>query len=124
MKPPFAPAPCQTILEAAAQKDVARWLDYRQHLWAHVPNGGKRSIQTAAARKAAGVKRVVPDNLVFTPPPRAPSCRGAALELKRQGGRVSPEQEQWLTALGDLGWAVFAAEGADVAIGWLAELGY
>jgi hypothetical protein len=113
------------VTEAVTQKEVARWLDMRGHLWCHVPNGGKRSVRTAAALKAQGVKRGVPDILVFHRPPRAPQCIGAALELKREGtNRVSDEQRTWLAALADLGWAVFAAEGSDVAIGWLAELGY
>ena len=111
--------------EASVQKEVARWLDFRGHLWCHPPNGGQRTVRTASALKAAGVKRGVPDILVFTRPPRAGTCVGAALELKREGShRVSDEQRAWLVALADLGWAVFAAEGSDVAIGWLAELGY
>src|SRR6476469_9388016 len=96
------------VSEAVAQKEVARWLDVRGHLWCHVPNGGKRSVRTAVALKAQGVKRGVPDMLVFSRPPRAPSCVGAALELKRQGtNRVSEAQRDWLVALADLGWAVF-----------------
>ena len=67
----------------------------------------------------------VPDILVFTPPPRA-SAVGVALELKRTGGngRTSSEQEAWLAALTQAGWAVYVAHGADAAIAWLTSLGY
>lgn len=75
-----------------------------------VPNGGKRSRKTAADLKAEGVKPGVPDYCL--PVPRG-GHHGLYLELKRlRGGRVEPEQREWLAALVANGYR------AEVARGW------
>lgn len=62
----------------------------------HVPNGGKRDVVTAARLKAEGVKPGVPD--VWLPVPRL-GYHGLVIEMKCRGGRVSPEQRDWLDRL-------------------------
>lgn len=75
-----------------------------------IPNGGKRARRTAANLKAEGVKAGVPD--YFLPVARG-GAHGLYVELKRtQGGRVSPEQRAWLSALEGQGYRVA------VAMGW------
>lgn len=76
----------------------------------HVPNGGSRHPAEAARLKAAGVKSGVPD--LCLPVPRG-HWHGLYIELKRvKGGRISPEQTEWLDALIKQGYS------ASVCRGW------
>ena len=78
-----------------------------------VPNGGHRSKRTAAAMKAEGAKPGVPDYLF---PVARPGAVGLAIELKRlKGGRLEPEQKQWLDALAEQGWQVAVCRGWEQA---------
>jgi hypothetical protein len=111
--------------ESVEMQILARWLDLAGVLWCHVPNGGKRHVGVARKLKAEGVKPGCPDILIFTPPPAELHRRGFAIELKRKtGGRVSPDQEQWLRDLRALNWVALIATGADVAIKYLEAWGY
>ena len=67
-----------------------------------IPNGGKRGKAEAARMKAAGVKAGVPDMCL---PVARGDFHGLYIELKRRkGGRVSPEQAQWLEELSGQGY--------------------
>jgi hypothetical protein len=120
--------------ESEEQKSVAEYLFARPHIdWCHVPNGaGIMGGRFDGARigklkklEAMGVRKGVPDLLVFTPPPAHPHAKGAAIELKRRkGGTVSPEQQEWLLKLTALGWKTAICKGADEAIQQLKEWGY
>jgi hypothetical protein len=121
---PFKLKPAE-IPEDTEQVNLAKWLNMRKVLWTHPPNGGNRDIITGARLKAAGVKRGVPDILIFTPPPKHPLCKGTAVELKkRSGGVVSEEQEAWLEMLSGLGWLTTVAYGWEHAVQFLKEAGY
>lgn len=127
-------------LEDEEQRLLAKALDAIPGLlWCHVPNGGHRLQGAAGALKAQGVKRGVPDVLIFTPPPGRPEAKGVALELKRachrpkrprQGARpwapgcFGPEQRTWLEALERAGWVVLVAFGAADALRQVDALGY
>lgn len=121
-------APCAH--EEFEQRALAAWLDSRRVggqrvLWTHPPNGGNRNAVTGAKLKRQGTKPGVPDALIFTPPPVRPDVRGVALELKRtKGGRLSPEQREWLENLDRLGWITLVCKGATAAQRALRELGY
>jgi hypothetical protein len=119
--------------ESEEQKAVAEYLDRRKLLWCHVPNGagilgGKLTgsrIYKLNELKAMGVKKGVPDVLIFSPSPRFPAATGAAVELKRKkDGRVSPEQAVWLADLKAQGWLTAVCKGASEAIKQLQEWGY
>lgn len=110
--------------EAREQVALARSLDKARLRWCHVPNGGKRDARTAELMRASGVKSGVPDVLVFDPPPALDKARGVALELKARGGALGPEQREWLSALGALGWVTIVAWGAADAERQLRGLGY
>jgi hypothetical protein len=71
-----------------------------------------------------GVKAGVPDVLIFTPPPAYPDLKGAAIELKAPGGKLSPHQRGWLVLLAGKDWAVACCVGIDAAIMVLKEWGY
>ena len=76
----------------------------------HIPNGGSRGKAEAGRFRAMGVKPGVPD--LFLPVPRS-GFHGLFIELKRtKGGRLSPEQEEWLYALVEKGYM------ARICLGW------
>jgi hypothetical protein len=78
-----------------------------------IPNGGFRSWATARRLKKEGVKPGVPD--ICLPVPRN-GHHGLYLELKREGGRATPEQRAWLQALNELGYCTALCVGAEAAI--------
>jgi len=123
---PRAPRACAAPYERIEQAKLANWLDGRQILWCHPANEGARSGRFGASLKQQGLKRGVPDVLIFTRPPRGDYC-GVAIELKRAdgSGRVSPEQREWLDGLARAGWCVFVAHGWEAAVRVLVhDLGY
>ena len=111
--------------EDGEQRLLAMWLNLRGVLWTHCPNGGRRTIGVARKLKAAGVRKGIPDVLVFTKPPKQPGASGVALELKRsKGGQVSAAQKAVLAGLQECGWVCYVAHGAEAAIKFLKGLGY
>ena len=69
-----------------------------------VPNGGARSIRQGAALKCEGVSAGVPDLFVAE--------WQLFIELKRiKGGRVSPEQRDWLDYLKKCGYSAEVCNG-------------
>jgi hypothetical protein len=104
---------------------LARWLESAGVLWCHPPNGELRAWSVARRLKGMGVKPGVPDVLIFTPPPLAPTARGVAVELKRQGVTAcSAEQKAWMAALKEAGWLAQVCAGAEQATLWLESLGF
>ena len=79
----------------------------------HIPNGGSRNKAEAAKLKRQGVKAGVPD--ICLPIARGGS-HGLYIELKRQrGGKVSPEQLNWLLALTEQGYTAVICTGWEAA---------
>jgi hypothetical protein len=112
---------CPTEYEE--QIKLAEYLDMKNYVWCHVPNGGNRDIVTGAKMKKQGVKPGVPDNFIFNLPKKYPNYKGVVIELKRQqGGRVRKSQKRWLRKLNKLGWITKVAQGADEAIDFLEHL--
>lgn len=60
--------------------------------WTHIGHGEKRSIKTASKLKQMGMKRGWPDFVLIEP-----SGRLHCLELKRIGGKLTDEQENFRT---------------------------
>ena len=118
-------APPKHPYEAWEQSKVATWLDRTGVLWCHVANERNTGMREGVRLKAHGVKKGVPDILVFSVPPGC-QYRGIAIELKRTkgaGSRASPEQKEWLERLGECGWAARVCYGHEEAISWLESLG-
>ena len=92
-----------------------------------VPNGGLRSKHTALKLWQEGVEKGVPD-LVIIDPPRGTAAQGwvgTVIEIKRaQGGRVSPEQMQWIKAFADRDWKAHIANGLAQLLGLLHQYEY
>ena len=114
-RPSRARAPQQS--EEFIQQAVIRWFErnYPEDAIAlhHSPNGGARSLKTGVKMKLAGTRRGFPD-LLF--PQRRGEFAGLALELKAEGGRISPEQLGWLDFFAREGWHACVAVGRDAAL--------
>lgn len=77
-----------------------------------IPNGGTRNLHEAVALKVSGVRPGVPD--LFLP------ALNLWIELKReQGGRVSPEQQDWIAYLQSIGHRAHVARGHREALMWI-----
>lgn len=106
--------------EAEEQAAVIKWAaDHRQkrpelRLLFHIPNGEYRDMNTARRLKALGVRGGYPDLALDVP---RGAYHGLRIELKRRsGGAVSREQDAWLSALAQQGYAVAVALGAHEAV--------
>ena len=109
--------------EYEEQIKLAEYLDMKNYLWCHVPNGGNRNAITGAKLKRQGVKPGVPDVLIFDVPQY--NWNGIAIELKRSNGRpsdVRETQKEWLGELESRDWQTKIAFGADEAIDFLEGL--
>lgn len=102
---------------------VAKWLDDRHILYTHPPNGERRGLLAGMRLKAMGVKRGVPDLLIFKRLPRNVhyGVRGVAIEMKSSKGKISVHQHEFMDRLFDEGWLVKVCFNAEVAIRFLSE---
>lgn len=101
---------------------VAHWLDLRNLLWWHTPNGGSRNRIEAAKLRRMGVKPGVPDFIILTPPKKLGASH-VALELKALDGEApTSDQASMLAAMKKYGWETGWFRGADAAIDWLQKL--
>lgn len=108
--------------EDELQRAVAQYLNLQRWRWFHYPSGarmgGKNPAVTAGIMKGFGLKRGVPDVMIFERwskakktefnpiQPIGPSGFGVALELKSPRGQLTVEQADWLEALKERGWLV------------------
>ena len=116
--------------EEQEQAAIFEWVRIMQNqypelsLLHHIPNGGYRAPATAAKLKAQGVKAGVPDLCL---PVARGGWHGLYIELKRrQGGKLSPNQTDWLAELEYQGYRAVVAHGAeaacDIILRYLAEV--
>jgi hypothetical protein len=69
---------------------------------AAIPNGGSRNKAEAANLKKQGVKKGFPDLQL---PVASGKYHGLFIEMKRiKGGKISPEQQDWLDFLNENGY--------------------
>lgn len=115
-KKPALPIPT----ESEEQQAVMEWAEAASGKWPelrllyHVPNEGQRSMATGGRLRAEGLKSGVPDICL---PSAHGQYHGLYIEMKRrQGGRTSPEQKEWLAALEAEGYQTALCRGADAAI--------
>lgn len=80
----------------------------------HIPNGGKRSKGEAGRFRAEGVKAGIPDLCL---PVARSGFHGLYIEMKRQGGKVSQEQDRWLNSLDKQGYLTAVCYGWEAAAG-------
>lgn len=94
------------------QKSVAIYLNSKGAVWCHPPNGGKRNIIEASKLKAMGVKKGVPDCLIFNN--KRGYC-GMAIELKVGSNKPQESQVEFMKKLIDIGWFVKVVYSLDTA---------
>ena len=79
----------------------------------YIPNGGTRDPVEAKHLKQQGVKNGVPD--LCLPVPRG-RYHGLYIEMKKENGTTSPDQEWWGEKLRQLGYAWTVCKGYEAAI--------
>ena len=97
--------------ESKEQILVVNWMrkNHKNLRIFHIPNGGGRSLVTAARLKLEGVSRGVPD--LFIP------ALKLWIEMKDlDGGVVSEEQKDWIEYLRQHGYCAEVANGHEEAI--------
>ena len=106
--------------EDGLQRATAQYLDARGWLWCHVANERKTTPARGRRLKDKGVKRGVPDVMIFErwaetfPGHGLPAdgvglggCGfGIAIELKSPKGTTTKDQDLWLAELRHRGWRV------------------
>jgi len=103
---------------------VAEYLDLRGWLYTHFPAGEYRPVKTGAKLKRMGLKRGVPDMLIFEPVVswnmhvgmRTVRPPGIAIELKSPKGKPTKEQTMWLAELKARGWLTHVCRTIDEVI--------
>lgn len=111
--------------ESEEQKAIAKYLNFKNVFWFHPANEGKRSWAKGRSMKAEGLLPGVPDIIILQSIPKYPNSRGAMIEMKRRkGGRISPEQQAFLSIASDHGWLTHVAYGADDALQFLQSIGF
>jgi hypothetical protein len=106
--------------EAAIQRAVFQHLRARAapNVFAfHPANGGYRKPIEAAIMKGAGIVAGVPDIIAIH------DGRVYALELKAEGGRATPKQQEAIAAMEAAGAFTAIAEGLDRALACLEAWG-
>lgn len=113
--------------EDSLQRTVAEYLDLKGYLWAHVANERRTSARRGYRLKQAGVKRGVPDVLIFEPWKDVTkdykgqivlveAGPGIAIELKSAKGRTTKDQDHWLRELRARGWKTAVCRDVDSVI--------
>jgi hypothetical protein len=119
------------VKENDLHRQVGQLLDQLKWFWWHTPNGGSRHQIEARRFKGLGVKRGVADIVIAEPwfcpdcfdsNPDCPICFGVrrgsmvALELKSPTGRLTRDQQAWLTEAQKRGWLCGVARSLDEVI--------
>ncbi|MCY1285667.1 VRR-NUC domain protein [compost metagenome] len=99
------------------QKALVQWFDLQfpklRGRLAACPNGGHRNKVTAGKLKAEGVRKGFPDLNLLVP---RHGHAGLFIELKRaRGGKLEPEQSDWLDWLNQQGFMAVVCKGFDAA---------
>lgn len=86
------------LTEHEEQSLLFEWakFDRRLDVMFAIPNGANKSIVTAMKFKREGLKKGVPD--IFLPVSNK-HHHGLFIEMKRQKGKTSPEQDEWYELL-------------------------
>ena len=97
------------MTEREIQEQIVSVLKLKNLLFCHPPNEGKRSVRAGAALKKSGMKKGVPDLLIFNT--TACGFKGLALEVKKEKGRLTLEQRAWIDLLRGEGWRAEVGKG-------------
>jgi hypothetical protein len=111
------PSPTEFELHCAVVDVLRRWTcpDWQ---WTHLPFGELRSTATAARLARMGVRRGYPDFALF-----CIDGRVCFLELKRPGGRLSPDQQRIADHMRRAGHRYEVADSLEAATATLKDWG-
>ncbi len=116
---PRDPRPCPEATIQASIVDLMRFKGHKRLIFYHCPNGLPSSPRSVARFVRLGMRAGVPD-LSLT----LPDGRSAFLEVKRPGGRLSPEQKAFLEqcVVNGIPYAIVhsSEEAEQVLSGWAA----
>lgn len=99
--------------EEVEQIHLSTWLKLKGIRHTASANGGKRSMMAGRKLKAMGMSKGFPDVEI---PYRRGDYGGLYIEMKREeGGKLSPEQVEWLEFLRSQGHYADFAEGFEEA---------
>lgn len=108
------------LSEHAEQVAIFKWAELNMAKYPElknmfaIPNGGQRSRITGAMLKAEGVKSGISDMMLACP---RGAYHGLFIELKkRDGGKVSTAQQDWINRLNQAGYLATVAHGAKEAV--------
>jgi hypothetical protein len=102
-----------SMTEAKIQNEVCKYLDDIGSFYTSTANGARMSGREMAKLKRQGLKRGVPDILIFD---HNLKYFGLAIELKTEDGNLKPEQKEFLFNLTTRGWKAIVCYGYDEAI--------
>lgn len=111
-------------LEESIQCRLVHILRRSRIFFAHVPNASMATVGYRRKLDRLGLLKGCPDLLIFDSPPTMPHKKGVALELKKNGGRLRPDQVRVLTELEARGWVSATVYSYQEAIDLLNSLGY
>lgn len=102
-------------LEHLEQVEFVKWFNgvekFRDLILFAIPNGGKRGIKTASKLKLEGVLSGTPDIQILLP-----NGKSVFIEMKKEkGGKLSPEQIDFISKSQSLGHTVIVANGCSEA---------
>lgn len=102
--------------ESQIQKAVMRWVRYQykiRNFVIHIPNEGKRTPTYGKMLKDMGMKKGVSDLFIAMP---SRDYHGAWIEIKREKGRLTKEQEHFLELMKANGYFVSVCYGYNQTI--------
>ena len=128
-------APIQKLnpKESEVMKQLRFYLDRRfgELGWVHIPNEQMAGPKRIGLLRASGLKKGFPDILIFEGvySPRNSGYEGdivywgMAIEVKRErGGKLSPEQAEYLDYFSAIGWATAVGRGYQDTINKIEEV--
>lgn len=102
-----------------------QWLKLRGIRHTHIANEGTGNAYRGSMNKKMGVSSGFPDYILLVPVGRFKSLVPVAIEMKKpKGGRVSREQQDWLSDLQLAGFRTAICKGCAEAVDFLISLGY
>lgn len=109
-----------TPLEEVEQANFVDWLELQNLKLSAIPNSTYTTSWNQKRKNyRQGLRAGLPDMIVLIAPEQSKDGEGYCLfiELKRlKGGKVSPEQQEWLDALNQTPVHAYLAKGCDAAI--------
>lgn len=99
--------------EDSDQEAVIEYCEIRGIPIVHIPNEGKRTVSYGAKLRRMGMKKGFPDLFI---PKAAKGKHGLFIEMKAPRGRVTAEQDEWLSLLSREGYGAVVCYGFNKAI--------